>query len=230
MIRNLITISLMAWAVTAAGAQTFLDNLRAQEQGKGTVTVTEDVNIDKLVNGTTQPAPQEAPAVQPTAPADPSAAPAPAPAPKPATASSSADKPKTTVVYKPKPVVKTDDKKTQDGQQTIIVRKRIVKDTPETVDNHKKVMRNSYKTTGYRVQVFSGGNTREDRQKAETAGAVVKRSFPSEPIYVHFYSPSWKCRMGNYKEIGPARKALAKVKALGYPQACIVKGTISVQQ
>ena len=97
------------------------------------------------------------------------------------------------------------------------------------VDTRKKIMRNSYKTQGYRIQVFSGGNSRKDRQRAETAGAVMKSNFPSEPIYVHFYSPSWKCRMGNYRTIEEARRLLPKVKKLGYPQANIIKGTISVQ-
>ena len=90
-------------------------------------------------------------------------------------------------------------------------------------------MRNSYKTQGYRIQVFSGGNSRADRQKAESAGMLMKSNIPTEPIYVHFYSPSWKCRMGNYKTLEEAQRMLAMVKKLGYKQACIVKGTISVQ-
>ena len=90
-------------------------------------------------------------------------------------------------------------------------------------------MRNSYKTQGYRIQVFSGGNSRLDKQKAQTAGTVMKSNFPSEPVYVHFYSPSWKCRMGNYRSIEEARRLLKRVKQLGYPQANIIKGTISVQ-
>lgn len=102
-------------------------------------------------------------------------------------------------------------------------------DLTPTIDTRKKVMSRSYKTQGYRIQVFSGGNSRKDRQKAENAGTAMKSYFPSEPIYVHFYSPSWKCRMGNYKSLYEARKILAQVKKLGYTQACIVKGTISVQ-
>lgn len=102
-------------------------------------------------------------------------------------------------------------------------------DVTTPIDTRKKVMRRSYKMQGYRVQVYSGGNSRADRQRAETAGAVMKANFPDQPIYTHFYSPSWKCRMGNYKSQAEAQAYLARVRRLGYTQACIVKGTIQVQ-
>lgn len=98
-----------------------------------------------------------------------------------------------------------------------------------TIDTRKKVMRGAYKITGYRVQVYSGGNSRADRIKAEETGSKMKTSFPDQPIYVHFYSPKWICRMGNFKTYGEAQDILRQVKKLGYPQACIVKGKITVQ-
>ena len=97
------------------------------------------------------------------------------------------------------------------------------------VDMRKKVMRRSYKVTGYRVQIFAGGNSRNDRLKAEQTGNNIKMKFPDQPVYVHFYSPRWICRMGNFRELGEAKKVLAKVKALGYRQACLVKEQITVQ-
>lgn len=103
-----------------------------------------------------------------------------------------------------------------------------VKDNEIAVANTgKKVITNGYKIKGYRIQVFSGGNSREDRQKAQEAGNAMKAKFPFEPIYVHFYSPSWKCRMGNYRDLAEAQKILAQVKSLGYKKACIVKGLIN---
>ena len=98
-----------------------------------------------------------------------------------------------------------------------------------TIDTRKKVMRGAYKITGYRVQVYSGGNSRADRIKAEETGSKMKTNFPDQPIYVHFYSPRWICRMGNFKTYGEAQDILRQVKKLGYPQACIVKGKITVQ-
>ena len=101
--------------------------------------------------------------------------------------------------------------------------------TPEEPDMSKKVMKNSYKVTGYRVQAFAGGNTRSDRQKAENVGNAIKRRFPEQPIYVHFYSPRWICRVGNFRTYEEAHAVLLEIREMGYKQASIVKGKISVQ-
>jgi hypothetical protein len=101
--------------------------------------------------------------------------------------------------------------------------------TPDTtsLDPHKKVMKGQ-KTNGFRVQVFAGGNSRNDRLKAERTGDEIKTLFPDEPVYVHFYSPRWICRMGNYRTYEEAHEILDKVKQLGYNSAVIVKGKITV--
>ncbi|MBR5325181.1 MAG: SPOR domain-containing protein [Prevotella sp.] len=97
-----------------------------------------------------------------------------------------------------------------------------------TANNQKKVMK-GYKISGYRVQVFAGGNSRSDRIKAEKTGSEIKSLFPGVPVYVHFYSPRWVCRMGNYRSYEEAHEVLNRVKNLGYQSAIIVKGKITVQ-
>ena len=97
------------------------------------------------------------------------------------------------------------------------------------IDTRKKVMLGSYKVDGYRVQVYAGGNSRKDRQTAEEIGAKLKRSFPAEPVYVHFYSPRWICRIGNYRSYDEAVRMLKEVKAMGFKQAALVRGKITVQ-
>ena len=98
---------------------------------------------------------------------------------------------------------------------------------PDSVDLHKKVMKGQ-KVNGWRVQVFAGGNGRNDRLKAQRTGEEIKTLFPNEPVYVHFYSPRWICRMGNYRTYEEAHDVLTRVKQLGYPAAVIVKGKINV--
>ena len=100
--------------------------------------------------------------------------------------------------------------------------------TDSTIDNQKKVMK-GYKVSGYRVQVFAGGNSRSDRIKAERIGNEIKSLFPGVPVYVHFYTPRWICRMGNYRSYEEAHEVLNRVKNLGYQSAIIVKGKITVQ-
>lgn len=97
-----------------------------------------------------------------------------------------------------------------------------------TVDMRKKVMRGARKVTGYRVQAFAGGNTRADKRKAQQAGNDIKMRFPDQPIYVHFYSPRWICRVGNYRSLSEARRMLKAIKGMGYKAAVIVKGQITV--
>lgn len=97
-----------------------------------------------------------------------------------------------------------------------------------TVDMRKKMPRRSYKVNGYRVQVFAGGNSRNDKMKAQEAGNKVKMAYPELPVYVHFYSPRWICRVGNFRSYEEANIVLKRVRNMGYKQACIVSGKITV--
>ena len=65
-------------------------------------------------------------------------------------------------------------------------------------------------------------------KEAEKTGREINALFPGEPVYVHFYSPRWICRMGNYRTYEEAHQILNAVKKLGYKSAIIVKGKITV--
>ena len=225
--KRLFILSCLIVCITAiAHAQTYTQHLQQKAAGKGSVVVTQSEEIDKLVNtANVNPRQQEA-------------------AHKPATA----EKPTSTAVK----TTPTAASKSQNHENVAhsnpthnnaahhgteprhesTQHHNTATETAEAeapaVDMSKKVMRRSYKTNGYRVQVFAGGNSRNDKIKAQQAGNAVKAAFPSQPIYVHFYSPRWICRMGNYRTYDEANAILQQVKKLGYKQACIVKGKISV--
>ncbi|MBR2015793.1 MAG: SPOR domain-containing protein [Prevotella sp.] len=121
-------------------------------------------------------------------------------------------------------------KKNVNANNNAKAEKEVVSADQTEPDYHNvPVIRKTYKTNGYRVQVFAGGNSRSDRQKAERTGNTIKINFPDEPVYVHFYSPRWICRVGNYRTYEEAHQILTAVKQLGYEQATIVKGKITVQ-
>mgnify|MGYP002855267929 CR=1 FL=1 len=100
--------------------------------------------------------------------------------------------------------------------------------TPEDTTTVVPSSRHGYKTTGYRVQAFAGGNTRNDRQKAERTGNAMRQLFPGEDVYVRFYSPRWVCRVGNYRTYEEAHEKLLMIRKMGYETATIVKGKIIV--
>ena len=95
-------------------------------------------------------------------------------------------------------------------------------------DTLPKMIRGGHKVMGYRVQAFAGGNSRKDRQQAEQVRNSIKSHYPNVPVYVHFYSPRWICRVGNYRTYEEAHQMLVSLRELGFNQATIVKGKITI--
>ena len=187
----------------AAGAQSsFTDRLQQQKAGEGKVQVTQDKAITDLVNGPAVTAPAQQPVSKPVTTT-------PKPAPQP-----------TEGKTKPTPA--------EEKKPLLTERPETTPDTTYIEDARKKVIKGGYKVNGYRVQVYAGGNSRDARQKAEKTGREINSLFPGEPVYVHFYSPRWICRMGNYRTYEEAHQVLNSVKKLGYNSAIIVKGKITV--
>ena len=198
--KRIAVIAILTTGCLGGGqAQTFLDRLKKPAKDKAVVTVTQDAAIDKLVNGDI------------TA--------------------------KTTVVNKKEHAASTkkesahsaSTKKESAHSASTTTTPPASSSTIEEPDMSNKVMKNSYKVMGYRVQAFAGGNKRNDRQAAENVGNAIKRRFPEQPIYVHFYSPRWICRVGNFRTYEEAHAMLVEIREMGYKQASIVKGKISVQ-
>lgn len=186
-------------------AQTFTQRIQQQNSnGQGNITIHEDENISKLVNSevlnnTKQPT--QSNVYTPNASA--------------VGKNTSTTKP-TTPTTKPTVIngISTGDNSETDEANP---------------DLSKKVMRGGVKVNGYRVQAFAGGNSRKDRVQAEQIGNNIKSHFANVPVYVHFYSPRWICRVGNYRTYEEAHQMLVQLRNLGYNQASIVKGKITVQ-
>ena len=187
--------------ISGAQAQTFLDRLKQPTKDKAVVTITQDAAIDKLVNGNNA---TNATIETKKAPAN-------------TTKKENATSKTATSNATSNTATPSSNTSASHASST------------EEPDMSKKVMKNSYKVTGYRVQAFAGGNTRNDRRTAETVGNNIKRRFPEQPIYVHFYSPRWICRVGNFRTYEEAHAMLLEIREMGYKQASIVKGKISVQ-
>ncbi|HIV85166.1 MAG TPA: SPOR domain-containing protein [Candidatus Prevotella intestinigallinarum] len=203
-------ILIIACQAATAGAQTFTERLQKKVKNQGTVTVNQSAAIDELVNGTVRITPQ--------------------PTGAPTTGKAQAGSQQQPPAAKPQPAQKpaAEAAKRETHRATEADAAESGADTP-VIDTSKKVMRGAYKVNGYRVQAFAGGNTRRDRQQAERIGNEIKTLFPMQPVYVHFYSPRWICRVGNFRTYEEAHQMLTELRKLGYKQALIVKGKITVQ-
>lgn len=210
-----------------ANAQTYLEHLQKKVPGEGVVTVRQSKEIDELVNGKSQVVVTKEPEKKQTI--------------KKEQTKAKTDS-KATIAGHTAETVATNRQQGNDtskrngaDKHNIIDKKENTESKTEgddfdipTLDLRKKVPRNIYKVPGFRVQVFSGGNSRADRQRAESIRDQLKINFPEEPVYVHFYSPRWICRVGNYRSMEEADIILRKIQAIGYKQAYIVKGKITV--
>jgi cytoskeletal protein RodZ len=204
--KRIVTIFMLCTGIAInTSAQTFTQRIQQQNSnGQGTITIHEDENISKLVNSevlNNTKLPTQSNVSTPNA--------------STVGKNTSTTKP-TTPTTKPTVIngISTGDNSETDEANP---------------DLSKKVMRGGVKVNGYRVQAFAGGNSRKDRVQAEQIGNNIKSHFANVPVYVHFYSPRWICRVGNYRTYEEAHQMLVQLRNLGYNQASIVKGKITVQ-
>ena len=196
----LIVLPFYLFTFLPLSAQTYTQRIQQQNgNGQGTVTIHQDADIDKLVNSEVLNNNTK----QTTTTNQPATS---------HTATTPGAKTSTT-----KPTTSNSVTTGNEGEDET------------TPDLTKKVMRGGMKVNGYRVQAFAGGNSRNDRIQAERIGNDIKSHFANVPVYVHFYSPRWICRVGNYRTYEEAHQMLVQLRNLGYNQASIVKGKITVQ-
>ena len=221
--RIILIIICILFCSLSADSQTFTENLRKEQVGQGKVEVKQSAEIELLVNRVPKAKEEKKKEVgEKQAGTKASAVGNNPKSPEKATA--------------PKADVKAETATTASGNHKTPAATTGVRKTVKTDEDSiggqlvKKIMRNAQKVSGYRIQIYSGGNRKTDRQKCEQMAAKVKKSFPELPVYVHFYSPSWKCRVGNFPDYNEAKEMLKELKGIGFTNACIVKGTIMVQK
>lgn len=198
-----------------AQAQTFTQEVQKHNSGEGKVTIYQAESIDNLVNGKKTNTPSA----------------------KTTTDGKRTTSAKTKPTQSPQQTTHQGSSSQQNkSSQSSSSQKRDTSTTThqteqaDTSATNSSGPRHTFKTTGYRVQAFAGGNTRRDRQRAEQTGNVMKQQFPGTDVYVRFYSPRWVCRVGNYRTYEEAREAMYAIRKLGYESATIVKGKITVTQ
>ena len=126
------------------------------------------------------------------------------------------------------------------GKDSIVVRKAvrdsILRQRCDTMDLHTVAPVDSSLLTkvrinGFRVQLYSGGNSRMDKMRAQSMAQTAKGMFSQSSVYTQFISPHWVCRMGDFKTHEAALMQLREVRATGcFPEAVIVRCKVNAWQ
>lgn len=94
---------------------------------------------------------------------------------------------------------------------------------PEAVSGQKMSI------NGYRIQVYSGNNSRAGKNEAAAMGRRAKEHFGELSVYTHFKTPHWICRVGDFRTMEEATSYLNRMRATGcFPEAVIVRSKISI--
>ena len=92
-----------------------------------------------------------------------------------------------------------------------------------TTPNNQNTRTTTSRGGVYKVQAYAGGNTRDDRKRAQNVGNAIRSRYPNLTVSVHFYAPRWICNVGNFRTYQEAEAMLRNIKGMGYRQALIVK-------
>ena len=99
------------------------------------------------------------------------------------------------------------------------------------VDAQQRMPRKRLRIAGWRIQVFSGGNTHNDKIEAQTLGNRARIWYSEHTVYTHFKSPHWTCRIGDFQKREDAEELLKQMRRSGrFPKAAIIKSIINIYE
>lgn len=82
------------------------------------------------------------------------------------------------------------------------------------------------KKNGYRIQVSVLSDFTRAKEFESKLNELLKNSFHS--VYVDFYSPNFRIRIGDFETRDDARKVLPLIKDLGYKDSFVVPDIITI--
>lgn len=174
-----------------ATAQTFTDHARKQNNGGGRLTVVQDTELDNIVNnkrGKTTQTTQTAKKAEAK------------PAKKADVASDDVQKKN-----------KASDKPTANTAIPATKPASTVRSSNSRQGNYY-VARQRVASQGYRIQIYTGGNSRNDKNEAQQMRVKCQQQFPELAAYVHFISPHWVCRVGDFNTRESAARYVSRLR------------------
>lgn len=106
---------------------------------------------------------------------------------------------------------------------------RTAPDSTDTVTPVARPTGPKMRVNGYRIQVYSGDNSRKGKNEAAAMGRRVRGMFPELTVYTHFASPHWICRVGDFRTYEEASEYFRQMRESGmFAEAVIVRCKVTV--
>lgn len=221
--RCALSVLLSFGAVTVATAQsTLLQTLRSRgASGQGTVTVTQSAEIERLVSGVKAAPKTTAQPVTPARTAGSGAAVKAEGSHPSHTAATAAGRGTTPVTPAKHPEgarthSEPAEHHTASGKATAHRTEPVTHHaaTAEAAapEVHLHVNRLRYKARGFRICIFTGGNSRADRQRALEMGRKCREKFPELAAYTSFSAPRWVTHVGDFRTRAEAQKYVSRIR------------------
>lgn len=227
--RRLLSLFFIAcYATTGIAQKAYTDSLQ-QKQGKAKVVIYQDDDIRRLVNNIPPTKKQAAAKVANTSPVT-GTKEATKSAIKSQTAQKSTSKTTSESSEKAQPKRATTSNTTTkaasnkaDSVTPPPAKKEEEKPLPYALAGPRVAMQ------GYRIQVYSGGNSRQARTTALSVGQKCQSVYPELGVYTAFVSPRWVCYVGDFRTHGEAQVYANRMRASGgFRQATVVRSKVLV--
>lgn len=166
---------------------TYTGHLRAAKPGKGTVVIVQSDAIEQVVNNRQTPA-------------------------HPATDGKKGGKASTTTTSPAKPEHAAQKSPTEPTRKPATDTSSAAHHTTSAGAGHTAATPRHYaerarhKARGFRICIFTGGNSRADKMKAAEMGQKCRQKFPELATYPSFQSPRWVTHVGDFRTRQEAQK------------------------
>ncbi|MDR1756005.1 MAG: hypothetical protein LBR65_03465 [Culturomica sp.] len=99
---------------------------------------------------------------------------------------------------------------------------------PALVNLHIDLNRKQKTFTGYRIQIFSGNPSNHSMEQIQEERGKFSALFPDIPVYLNYYDPDFKIRIGNFHNKLESIPTLKRIRYY-YPNAYPVKMEIPIR-
>lgn len=83
---------------------------------------------------------------------------------------------------------------------------------PHATTSHNYVARGRHKAAGYRICIFMGGNSRNDKNRAIQIGEKCRSRFRELSVYTRFMAPRWVTHVGDFRTRNDAQKYVELIR------------------